>query len=117
VRTYRFSVFHILVIATFTLGALLVLAPAVSTSTDLKPEAGIVKSWNSAVDTIEAEDANFRELLDSYKRNPPGRVLLTPDVRAEQKRRRLKLIDSIIQSHQNRISDLRDLRKYEEASQ
>lgn len=74
-------------------------------------------SWNEAVATIEPEDQKFRELLDSYKRNPPGRVLLTPDVRAEQRKRRLKLIAEIIDSHETRIQAMKRLAKAEEASQ
>jgi len=76
-----------------------------------------VRSWNDAVSTIELEDQNFRELLDSYKRNPPGRVLLTPDVRAAQRRRRLRLIAEIIDSHEKRIRAMRRLAKAEETSQ
>lgn len=77
----------------------------------------VVRYWNEAVSTIEPEDQNFRELLESYRRNPPGRVLLTPDVRAEQKKRRLRLIESIVASHEERIRALRRLAKAEEASQ
>jgi len=77
---------------------------------------GVVTSWNAAVGSIEAEDSKFRELLDSYQRNPPGRVLVVPDVRAEQKKRRLRLISEIISSHEERIRTLRDLAKFEQAS-
>lgn len=78
---------------------------------------GVVSAWNAAVETLELEDANFRELLETYKLNPPGRVLLPPDVRAAQKKRRPELVDRIIGSHQDRIRRLRDLRRFEERSQ
>jgi hypothetical protein len=81
------------------------------------PAAGVIRSWNAAIETIESETRNFLELSNSYTRNPPGRVLLAPDVRAAQKKRRLELINAIIDSHQDRIKQLRELRKYEEASQ
>lgn len=81
------------------------------------PAQEIVRSWNDAVSTIEIEDQNFRELLDSFRRTPPGRVLLTPDVRAAQKKRRLRLISEIIASHEERIRAMRRLAKAEEASE
>lgn len=81
------------------------------------PAQEIVRSWNDAVSTIGIEDQNFRELLESLKRNPPGRVLLTPDVRAAQKKRRLQLIAEIIASHEERIRAMRRLAKAEEASE
>lgn len=82
------------------------------------PAAGkVIRSWNEAIATIPAEDAAFQELLASFKRNPPGRVLLAPDVRHEQKKRRLRLINEIIASHEERIRALRRLAKAEEESQ
>ena len=84
-----------------------------------KPDANAVEtvnSWNAAVSTLEIEGQNFGELLDSFKRNPPGRVLLTDDVRAAQRKRRLALIAEIIASHEERIRALRRLAKAEEES-
>lgn len=76
----------------------------------------IVRSWNEAVSTIELEDQNLRELLESYKRNPPGLVVLTPDARAAQKARRLDLCARIIASSEERIRAMQRLAKAEEAS-
>lgn len=80
-------------------------------------EAGIVRAWNEAVATIEPEDQLFQELLASLKRNPPGRVVLAPDVRAAQRKRRLALLRQIIALHEARIAHLRQLAKFEEKAQ
>ncbi len=96
---------------------LLCLAATARAQQPTRPETDVIRSWNEAVSTIELDDQNFRELLDSYKRNPPGRVLLTADVRQEQKKRRLRLIAQIIASHEERIRAMRRLAKAEEASQ
>jgi hypothetical protein len=77
----------------------------------------VIHSWNEAISSIEPEDQKFRELFETYKRNPPGRVLLTPDVRTEQKKHRIRLINEIVASHEERIRSLRRLAKAEEASQ
>ncbi len=82
-----------------------------------KAAVDVVRSWNEAVATIEPENEMFRELFDSYKRNPPARVVLAPDVRAAQKKRRLSLIAGIIDIHEERIRAMRRLAKAEEASQ
>ena len=76
----------------------------------------IVRSWNEAVETIGAEDEKFRELLESLKRNPPGRVVLTPEVRAAQRKRRQQLIAEIIASHEQRVKKLRELARHEQAA-
>ena len=115
-RTHRVKLSALIVLA--IIASALGLAIGIATAATQKPEepaAGIVQSWNEAVSTLELEDQNFHELLDSYKRNPPGRVLLTEDVRAAQQKRRLRLIASIVASHEERIRAMQRLAKFEEA--
>lgn len=99
------------IIALLTMAATIVFAGGKSEAAAID----IVRSWNAAGLTLGEEDANFHELLDSYKLNPPGKVILTPDVRAEQRKRRLNLIGAIVESHQQRIVDLQQLAKAEAA--
>jgi hypothetical protein len=80
------------------------------------PERGVIDSWNAAVSTLDIEDAKWREIFDSLKRNPPGLVVLTPDVRASQKKRRLSLIEEIIAAEEERIRALRQFAKFEGSS-
>lgn len=118
-RKYRLGLHHVALLSVLTVaGTLSVFALTLPQAEDpATTAAGVVSSWNSAVGTIETEDADFRELLESYQRNPPGRVLLAPDLRASQKKRRLALCARIIASHEERIRALKELAKFENASQ
>ena len=115
---HRLSLLEILAasIIGFFIGLAIAWTPA-TLANDLTAEMGVIRSWNKAFSTLETENTNLQELSDSYERNPPGKVLLTPDVRAAQKKRRLELIDAVINSHDERIPHLRNLRQFEEASQ
>ncbi|MEP6743828.1 MAG: hypothetical protein ABJB61_15130 [bacterium] len=116
-RTSQLSTLALLaIIIGLAIGTLIARVPDANEQNQ-KAAEGVVRSWNAAVETFDAEDGNLHELLDSYKRNPPGRVLLTPDVRAAQKQRRLKLIEEIIRFHQARVERLRELASYEQALQ
>jgi hypothetical protein len=115
-RTHRvnLSLLILLVAVASAIGLVIGIAAAAPQKVD-DTAVGIVRSWNEAVSTLEPEDQNFHELLDSYQRNPPGRVLLTADLRAEQRKRRLRLIAEIVASHERRIKAMTALAKYEEA--
>jgi hypothetical protein len=114
--TIRVSNIKLLTGAIIIAGYTMMMTASLAGSANVEPAAAsVIRSWNAAVTSIEPEDQNFRELLDSYKRNPPGRVVLTPDVRASQKQRRLALIGAIVKSHQQRIRDLQDLATAEAA--
>lgn len=113
-RTLRAFQTAILIFVALMIGVVCV--PPVNGQTPSHASAeGVVSSWNAAVSTIGTEDQKWMELFNSLRRNPPGRVLLTPDVRAAQRKRRLALIQEIIDFENDRIRRLRELAKFEEA--
>jgi hypothetical protein len=81
------------------------------------PEFETLTAWNAVVDNVKAEDEKLLDLYNSLNKYRPGRVVLPPDVRAEQKRNRIKLIREIIAHDQERIRELDKLARAEEASQ
>jgi hypothetical protein len=81
------------------------------------PEFDLLTAWNAIVDNVNREDPKLLELNNSLAKYRPGKVILAPDFRAEQKRSRIPLIDSIIADDRERIQELEKLKKAEEASQ
>lgn len=111
---YRLKLWHLLAIAALSCVTTVTICLAQSyRAPDFNAANGVIHSWNAAVETLDEENKNFTDLETSYIHNPPGRVVLAPDVRAEQKKTRLRLIDAIIASHEERVRKLRDLAKYE----
>jgi hypothetical protein len=73
-------------------GLVLVLAQlAFSHTTNTTPENDVVVAWNAIVENVKAEDERLTALYESLNRYRPGRILLTPELRAEQKRRPLEI--------------------------
>jgi hypothetical protein len=81
--------------------------------------ADSVDAWNAIVANVKSEDEKLLALYKSLSRENDvrsGRVVFAPDVRAEQKRNRLRLIQEIIAHDQERIRELERLAKAEGAA-
>ena len=98
---------------------LCLLVPARAAYKPGTPETEILEAWNAIVVNVQSEDEKLLTLYKLLVRERDartGRVVFAPDVRAEQKRNRIRLIQEIIAQDQERIRELERLAKAEKAA-